>query len=211
MADSFSLFKILKITRFIILFWALGYGFYVGSVLTKSVQNPEKKTDAIIVLTGGENRIEEGLKLFANNMTKELFITGVHPSVKKREIVSKWTDGPLPRCCVTLGYEATTTIQNAYETKDWLNKKQEIKTIRLVTSNYHMNRALLEFKHVLKDHKIFAHPTKQENAMPDKLWFWIITFKEYNKTLIRWISFMLHPPENLHGHSTNTHKHEAHS
>ena len=198
-----NIHKPLKIIGLLITLWVLGYGLYVVSVLTKSVQSPDKKTDAIIVLTGGENRIHEGLKLFANEMAPELFITGVYPSVKKQNIVNNWSGKPLPVCCITLGYEATTTVQNAAETKKWIAEQGNIKSIRLVTSDYHMNRALLEFKHSLKDIKIFSNPIIQQDAVPSKLWFWMITMEEYNKSIIRWVNFILTNPGTAHSHSAH--------
>lgn len=200
-----NIYKPLKILILLLLLLLLGYALYIGSTLIKSVQNPDQKTDAIIVLTGGENRIREGLKLFANQMAPELFITGVYPTVKKQEIIKNWNGGPLPKCCITLGYEATTTVQNAAEVKKWIAEKDDIKSIRLVTSNYHMNRALLEFKQILKDVKIYAHPIVQDEATPSKLWFWMITIEEYSKSIVRWITFILTNPGTVHGHDKTTH------
>lgn len=182
---------IFKNLTFIFALWIIGYGLYIGSVLTKTIQDETQKTDAIIVLTGGENRIDEGLRLFADGMAPELFITGVFPGVQESELIKNWDGKPLPSCCITLGYEATTTFQNAQETKEWLKDHKDVKTIRLVTANYHMNRALLEFKHALHGYEIISHPIIQNEVNPSKLWFWIINLKEYNKTLVRWISFML--------------------
>ncbi len=168
------------------------------SIFLTTPQNTEQKTDAIIVLTGGEKRIESGLELFVNEMAPDLFITGVYPSVKKRDIVKKWTqDRPLPVCCITLGYEATTTVQNATETEKWLHEKN-YKSIRLVTANFHMNRALIEFKHLMPDLEIIMHPIQQPNATPAEPWFWIVSLSEYNKTLIRWAGLILYPPMGKH-------------
>lgn len=180
------------------LIWAVGFALFVASIYFAKPQQPNTKTDAIIVLTGGEKRIETGLSLFADNMAPDLFITGVYPSVKKKDIVKQWTgEKPLPVCCITLGHAATTTVQNAHEAQEWA-EEHNIKSIRLVTSDFHINRAMIEFRNEMPDMDIIPHPFKQENATPDKLWFWIISLSEYNKTLIRWAQMMLSAPNTSH-------------
>lgn len=197
--------KLFRLTGLLATFWAIGCIAFFIAIFTRAPQAPAEKTEAIVVLTGGENRIEEGLKLFANERAPDLFISGVYPSVTKKDIVKKWADnGPLPVCCITLGHEATTTIQNAEETSKWLEDKN-YKTIRLVTSDFHMSRAVMEFKHRMPELNVLIHPIEQNNATHNDLWFWIVSFEEYHKTLVRWVGFILTPPKNaMHSHSDHT-------
>ncbi len=170
--------------------WICGYGAFIYSVTNVSPQKPTYKTDAIIVLTGGNFRIKTGLSLFAAGLSDHLFITGVHKSTTEADILSSAAQGlKMPDCCITLGHLATTTLENAIETKDWLSG-QNIKTIRLVTSSYHLARSYIEFTNALENVEIILHPVEETDyKMSDKK-FWILTLDEYNKILFRSIVLM---------------------
>ena len=181
--------------------WAIGLVLFITIILIISPQDTDKTTDAIIVLTGGGERIETGLQLFAAGKATHLFISGVHPGVTMKDIKSKWrNDVALPPCCLTLGYDARSTQQNAQETKAWI-EENHYSSIRLVTADFHMNRSLIEFKHALPDIEIIPHPITQPDATPDKLWFWVISVIEYHKTLIRWGSLIFSPSASMTGHN----------
>ncbi len=170
--------------------WIGGYGAFLSNVQTTIPYDPSEKTDAIVVLTGGNFRIATGLTLFAKQLAPKLMITGVHETVTEDDVRAMWKDStPLPKCCITLGYEATSTFENALETETWV-KENNIKSIRLVTSTYHMKRALIEFNNILKDTKIIIHPVEKQDYTTDDVLFWKITFDEYNKTIYR--SFILY-------------------
>jgi uncharacterized SAM-binding protein YcdF (DUF218 family) len=168
----------------ILLIWICGYGVFLLHIRTLKPQQPRQKTDVIIVLTGGSSRIDVGLDIYTNDLAPRLFISGVHNSVKKSEIKAMWHgENPLPKCCIILGHDATTTIGNALEVNKWI-KDNNIQSIRLVTSNYHMPRALMEFSNVdaPTSVKIIAHPVNEKETMKH----YILAFKEYNKVIFRW-------------------------
>lgn len=158
--------------------WIGGYASFVVQIKYQPIAQPHAKTDAIVVLTGGQRRIQTGLSLFSNGLSKNLFITGVHNAVKKTDITN------ISDCCIILGHKATTTIGNASETKEWV-KQESVKSIRLVTSAYHMKRALLEFKHAIPNIEIIPHPIQENDNQFLNTKLWKITFSEYNKTLFR--------------------------
>ena len=166
----------------ILLVWMAGYFLFLTNVLGQAPDHARaaEKTGAIIVLTGGNNRVQTGLDLFSDGLSQQLFITGVNASVKKEDITE------IEECCITLGHEATTTLENAYETKQWL-RENEIQSIRLVTSPYHMLRALREFNNVISGVEIIPHPVQEKGNKLKDINFWKITFSEYNKTLFRFI------------------------
>ncbi|MCB1531446.1 MAG: YdcF family protein [Alphaproteobacteria bacterium] len=185
-----------KIILWAFVVWVAGLILFYAQIFLQKPQKTSVTSDAIVVLTGGKNRIEEGLSLFAQGKATHLFISGVHPDAAMRDITAKWSgETALPPCCITLGYEATTTHQNAQETKHWLEEKG-YSSIRLVTSDFHMNRSLIEFREAMPDLKIIPHPVRQSDARPSDLWFWIVSFKEYNKTLVRWAMIALIPQKN---------------
>lgn len=165
--------------------WLSGYVLFVMATSLAVPENRTQKTDAIIVLTGGNFRTTTGLELLAAGMAPELMITGVNKAVTETDIRSLWRGTtPLPACCITLGHRAETTVQNAAEVKDWLAKKN-IHTIRLVTSAYHLQRALQEFKAAMPTLTIIAHPVEEEDYSLHEPHFWLITFSEYNKYIFR--------------------------
>ncbi len=149
------------------------------------IEKPNQTTDAIIVLTGGKSRIDQGLVLFAQGKASHLFISGVHPDVDKNEITDRWAgETSLPPCCISLGKTATTTVENALETAEWA-KKNNIQSIRLVTSNYHMPRAQLELSAKMPNVDILTNPIEQDDLDTAKRRIWDLLFIEYHKFLLR--------------------------
>ncbi|MGH1376546.1 MAG: YdcF family protein [Alphaproteobacteria bacterium] len=171
-----------------VLIWLIGYTLFVFSVSVKTPIKNINTTDAIIVLTGGQNRIDSALQLFAQSKTDKLFITGVHKDVSQDDILQMW-DGnkPLKKCCIILGQKAKTTRGNALEAQEWIDQQQNINNIVLVTSAYHMDRALLEFNHALYNHKvtITPYPVMDNSNALNTPSFWKLTFSEYNKFIFR--------------------------
>lgn len=168
--------------------WLLGLAAFTAAVLVMTPHKPNQTTDAIVVLTGGKDRIEAGLALFADGKAPELFITGVNAHVTMEEIKARH-QGNMPDCCITLGYQARSTIQNAKETQQWLADKN-IKSIRLVTSNYHIPRALLEFHTMLPGIEILPNPIMQPDITPEDEYFWRLIVIEYHKTMFRFLDLL---------------------
>lgn len=171
--------------------WLFGLGVFSATALMMKPFNPSAHSDAIIVLTGGKDRIETGLELFSEGLAPELFITGVHDDVTQDEITARHKGVKLlPSCCIVLGYKAGSTTENAAEAKEWIAGKN-IKTIRLVTSNYHMPRAVVEFRAALPGVKIIPHPIPQPDITPSDEKFWRMIFEEYHKTVFRFFDILV--------------------
>lgn len=172
----------------LVLLWAFGYGAFVIKVLDLAPENPDQTTDAIIVLTGGNERIETGLDLFAEKRAPKLFISGVHEGVTMEQIASEWKglngSRALPACCMAVGHKALTTIENATETREWM-AREKVTSIRLVTSPYHIPRAVMEFRSLTPNVSIIPHAVTDESLTPKNQFFWFITFIEYHKWLVR--------------------------
>jgi uncharacterized SAM-binding protein YcdF (DUF218 family) len=169
----------------VFLAWGLGFAVFSGFALLAPPQEPGARTDAIIVLTGGNNRVHEGLALFAQEKSRNLFISGVNRDVTMGEIRRQWTGpGELPPCCITLGYEAASTRENAVETQAWA-RANHIRSLRLVTGNYHITRALLELRHTLPGVRIYINPVRQPDLPVDSRRLWFLMLVEYHKTLYR--------------------------
>ncbi|MCO5733670.1 YdcF family protein [Rhizobium sp. SSA_523] len=128
------------------------------------------KADAIVVLTGGYQRIDQALGLLRDGAGRRLLISGAHPSVTPSQI-RKTTQGSedLFQCCVDVGYAAIDTIGNAHEITRWISDNA-YRSVLVVTSNYHMPRSLLELRRV--DHRTTFIPYPVVNAdLTRKAWF----------------------------------------
>ena len=142
-------------------------------------------TDAIIALTGGKNRITEAAQLLQSGLAKRMFISGVQKDISLNEISRIQKVDISQKGKIELENRSTNTIENAIETGDWI-RKNNIKSIRLVTSNYHIPRSMEEFQSQNPKIKIIPHPVYSDNVSP-KWWknhgsFYLIA-SEYNKFL----------------------------
>jgi uncharacterized SAM-binding protein YcdF (DUF218 family) len=141
----------------IVLALALGFvGAGVGFVgflsqLRGSEEKPARSADGIVVLTGGSSRVSDAMELLAGGYGKRLLISGVHPTNSVSDISRTLPDNhKLLTCCVDLDRSAIDTRGNAAETRRWA-KERGFKSLIVVTSNYHMPRAIVELSHTMPD------------------------------------------------------------
>ncbi|MDI7862601.1 YdcF family protein [Rhizobiaceae bacterium n13] len=173
----------------LILFAVVFAGFLWFADSVASMHPPEKaKADAIVVLTGGYQRIEQAVSLLENGAGGRLLISGVHPSTTPSQI-RKMTQGSqvLFSCCVDIGYEALDTIGNANETVRWIHDKG-YRNILVVTNNYHMPRSLLELRRLDPTTSFIPYPVVNSD-LKRKNWFvdpnaLRMLLSEYGKILI---------------------------
>ncbi|HEV2677640.1 MAG TPA: YdcF family protein [Aliidongia sp.] len=151
--------------------WAGGLAWFAAGIDTP-IEDATSPTDAIVVLTGGSQRIDEGFRLLVDGKAKKLFVSGVHEGVDMSEVLKTSPQTPhWVECCVVLGHSADSTAGNALETADWL-RAEHYSSIRLVTAGYHMRRSLLEFRRLLPpDITIIPHPVFPEAVAPGRFWF----------------------------------------
>ena len=113
----------------------------------------------MIVLTGGTARIGDAIELFSRGYADRLLITGVNQAITKSEIARlNPRSRDLIECCVDLGYEALNTIGNAREARVWAQQHRIAPSLIVVTSNYHMPRAMAEFRRELPGYDLQAYP-----------------------------------------------------
>ena len=135
-----------------ILFVAAAVGF-VGflSQLRGAEIKPSQTADGIVVLTGGSSRVSDAMELLAGGYGKRLLISGVHPTNDVSDISRSLPDNQsLLGCCVDLDRSAVNTRSNAAETRRWA-RERNFKSLIVVTSNYHMPRAIAEMSHAMPD------------------------------------------------------------
>ncbi len=127
--------------------------------------------DAILVLTGGEERINTGLTLLASGQGQRVLISGVYEQTTPediRELIEPALDAHFD-CCVDLGHTAQNTIGNALEAADWV-EEHEYKTVIVVTAFYHMPRSLAELREALPNTQLIAYPVFPEGVSVDGYW-----------------------------------------
>ena len=168
---------IARALSFLVLLYALGFILF-GVTLGRPAK-ADLKTDATIAITGGTGRIEHGMDVLADGLTKRVFIAGADPLVTKKDLIQRLGGrASLIRCCVDLGSESVDTRSNAEEAQRWL-AKHKYKSVRLITSDWHMRRARYEFERVLDDkYKLVPDAVATEPGFK-------ILFSEYNKYLLR--------------------------
>ncbi|WP_319798575.1 YdcF family protein [Nitrobacter sp.] len=135
-----------------IAFVGAGVGF-VGflSQLRGVETKPASNADGIVVLTGGSSRISDAIELLAGGYGKRLLISGVHPTNGVSDISRSLPDSQrLLTCCVDLDRSAVNTRSNASETRRWVDERG-FHSLIVVTSNYHMPRAIVELSHAMPD------------------------------------------------------------
>jgi uncharacterized SAM-binding protein YcdF (DUF218 family) len=184
-------YRLVRIMAITLLVWMGGFLAFMGYV-PLHVEDDQTPTQAIVVLTGGRDRLKTGFFLLAEQRADVIFISGVHPGetiktlLKTPEvsaIVSKQQQEWFASRTL-LGHTATNTQENALETAAWV-KKYHINSLRLVTAAYHMPRSLLELTHLLPETLIIPHPVF---ASQKGRWSWngrvfFLLFSEYHKFL----------------------------
>ncbi len=153
--------------------WLYGFLFFVADINALSLAEapPDvEKTDAIVVLTGGSERVGKGVELLEAGAAKKLLISGVHKGLTLDGVLGAQQIPPdLSACCIILGFHAGSTIGNAQETRIWM-EKEGYNSLRLVTANYHMPRSLLLFHNAMPDVTIVPHPVSPDSVKLAEWW-----------------------------------------
>lgn len=167
--------------------WVAGLFWFAGQLPDRGPA-PAGDSDAIVVLTGGSGRLDEGLRLLAAGRAKKLFVSGVYRGVDVAALLrlARQAPGNL-ECCIAIGYAADNTAGNALETAVWMDA-QAYRSLRLVTASYHMPRSLLEFGRAMPGREILAHPVFPHRFKQSQWWRWpgtaALIVSEYNKYLM---------------------------
>ncbi len=168
--------------------WIVGLLAFVDTARTPPA-DPGRPTDAVVVLTGGSERVATGFRLLTEGVSDRLFISGVFEDTRLSDLLAtaSLTDDSVSPDAVTLGRVARDTRGNAREVAAWVAANR-IGSVRLVTANYHMPRALLELRTTLPSLAIVPHPVTPGMVRLEAWWRWpgtaslIVT--EYTKYLV---------------------------
>jgi uncharacterized SAM-binding protein YcdF (DUF218 family) len=158
------------------LLYLLGYALF-AVLLPKPAD--DRRTDAIVVLTGAPKRIERGLDLLERKRASRMLVSGVARAVRPPELAAQYpASEALFGCCVDLGRESIDTRSNAEEVARWVAKRR-FRSVRLVTTDWHMPRARFELARRLPDNIELVGDAVESNPRFTQL------FLEYNKYLLR--------------------------
>ncbi len=157
----------LAVILLVVLGYGLGFVLWVSNLPAPPAMPPV--ADGIVALTGGDERLDTAVALLEKGVGKRLLITGVAPTTSKDDLAKLSDGGPRFRCCADLGYAAEDTHGNAAEAAQWV-RDNHFDSIALVTSRYHMPRALREFSVVLPDVSLIAYPVDQSGVDIGSWW-----------------------------------------
>jgi len=169
--------------------WLAGLVWYASAIPVTDPAKAGQRADAIVVLTGGSERVQEGLDLLERNLGEILFISGVPSPVAPEDLWRALGTEPSPDVAdrIVLGHAAADTRGNAEETMAWA-QANGIKSLRLVTAAYHMRRALLEFRYLMPDIVVIPHPVYPPHVKQEEWWRFpgtaVLLAREYAKYLV---------------------------
>jgi uncharacterized SAM-binding protein YcdF (DUF218 family) len=178
-----------------VLLIGLGFVWFIRHVPAEEV-SLDRGADGIVALTGGASRITDAIELLASGRGKRLLISGAYRATNSNEIsrlnpeFERWV-----RCCVDFD-RSLNTLGNAVETKRWAESRG-FRSLIIVTSNYHMPRALAEIAHQLPDVALVPFPVVTDRERAERWWVeWPTTRRmltEYVKYVFARIRIVLNP------------------
>lgn len=164
-----------RVVGFVLAVWLLGFAWFAFALPQPAPATD--KTDVIVVPTGGPGRIARGIELLRQDAAGKLLVSGVFEDVRPREFAAQYRlSGAEMDCCVVLGFAALDTRGNARETAEWI-EQGEYRSLRLVTSDWHMRRSRNELDQVLPNSVRVV-----EDAVQTEPSLWML-FLEYHKWL----------------------------
>ncbi len=169
------------------LIWAIGLSLFISRIPAPFDQTAPRG-DGVVVYTGGGARLTAAMEIFMNGAGDRLLISGVHPETSRARLSEIWPGEPETfDCCVDLGHDAETTEGNADELKNWA-KDNGFDTIILVTSDYHMPRALATTNGRIADVEIIPYVVSSgyllTDGRPASANAWRVLAGEYSKFLL---------------------------
>jgi len=130
----------------------------------------DRNADGIVVLTGGTARISDAMELLSSGRGKRLLISGVNPGTTTGDIAREVVDyNKILACCVDLDYSAQNTFENAVQARRW-TLAHGFHSLIVVTSAYHMPRALAELAYQLPDVALIPFPVVSDRLRIEPWW-----------------------------------------
>ncbi len=163
-----------RLVSALVLLWALGFAWFAIDLPRPA---GSEDTDGIVVLTGGPGRFRRGLEVLEAGHARRMLVSGVDRRVRPAELQAAYRIPPAVLDRIDLGRSAVDTRSNALETRRWI-AAHDYRSIRLVTTDWHMRRARFELRQVLRDVRVVPDAVSSEPALGGLL-------REYHKFLLR--------------------------
>jgi len=187
----------------------VGFGWFANQISHLETPADPPGADAIIVLTGGQFRLDAAVDLLRSGKGRRLLISGVNPVARDSELKAVMgADDRLFSCCIDVDRAAIDTIGNAAESAKWVNE-HAYDSVILVTNNYHMPRSLLEMRRLLKTTDLRPYPVVN-SRLDDGSWLVKpdavrVLFTEYTKYLTAFVRspFVSGPQPTMQARSAN--------
>ncbi|SFS04900.1 YdcF family protein [Sphingomonas jatrophae] len=161
----------------LLLLWLLGFALFAVTIPGPAPDG--ERTDGVVAVTGGAGRVARGLALVQAGAARRLLVSGADRRVRKADLAAEYrVPARLIACCVDLGQESVDTRSNGDETARWIAARG-YRSIRLVTTDWHMARAHYELGRALP-----AGVTVLPDAVPSEPGLMTL-IAEYNKYLLR--------------------------
>lgn len=152
---------------------------------------PQHTADGIVALTGGASRISDAMDLLARNFGKRLLISGVNPATRPSELIKLTPEyEKLFNCCIDLGHQALNTTGNAAEIAQW-SRALGFKSLIVVTSAWHMPRALVELRREANETELIPFPVVTDRMREAPWWTNVQTAKLLLLEYIKYLAAVL--------------------
>lgn len=146
-----------------------------------------RPADAIVVLTGGASRVTDGMQLLSQGHGRRMLISGVNRTTSADELRRTLPSGEaLLDCCVDLGRKALNTWGNAIEVAEW-TRQRDFRSLIVVTSAWHMPRALYELNRIMPEVELLAYPVVTDKMQDVRWWSEPQTAKLLMKEYVKYL------------------------
>ena len=161
----------LSFIAFVLVFWSIGFSIFLADLNIQEAQIDRPDNFGIVVFTGGDNRMVTGMEVLTSGAGSRLLISGVNETSSRDALRDHIADpNNLFDCCVDLDYAARNTIDNAAQSVNWV-RAQSFDGLVVVTSYYHMPRALMELHHRDGDLTAIPHRVYPDNYSKNNWWY----------------------------------------
>ena len=168
-----------KLTKVVLIACAILFAIFISGLQYFVLNLPNQKTDqsaksdGIVVITGGQQRLDTGLHLLASGVASKLLISGVGTGLNKAILATDLQLNKKQRemlmCCAELEFSATDTRENAIAARKWM-ETNKLSSFYLVTANYHMPRSRLAFEHEMPHIRIYYWPVNPDDLQLSDWW-----------------------------------------